>query len=145
MRVWLKLVMATAAGPFLGSGSVIAQEVRVFVLVPPEQLLTRVRKLAVLDFSSSGDYGTTFSGYLIEHLMTADRGIHELKQGPFGLGPRKEGQSLQEGAVTNVFELVERSRLAQVLNEQRLGSSGLVDESQAAQVGKILCSWATWL
>jgi len=138
MRWWLRLILSTAAAASPGSGGLVAQKVQAFVLVPPEQVLAGVHKLAVLDFSSSGDYGATFSGYLIEHLMTADRGIHELKRGLFGMGAAEKGQTKQEGAVTNVFELVERSRLSQVLGEQRLGSSGVVDESQAAQVGKIL-------
>jgi hypothetical protein len=36
------------------------------------------------------------------------------------------------------FELVERDRLKEILKEQRLGQSGLVDESTAAQIGKLV-------
>jgi len=38
---------------------------------------------------------------------------------------------------TGRFELVERDRLKEILKEQRLGRSGLVDESTAAQIGKL--------
>jgi hypothetical protein len=130
--------LVAALGAAVITIPVAAQEAKVFVLTPPEVILTGVKKLAILDLASDGDYGPTFSGYLIEHLMDRERGIHELKTGFLGAGGAKRGETLQEGAVTNVFELVERSRLAQVLNEQRLGSSGIVEESQAAQVGKIL-------
>jgi tetratricopeptide (TPR) repeat protein len=50
----------------------------------------------------------------------------------------QEGKTLQQGAFTDVFALIERSRLAQVLQEQRLGQAGVLDEAQAAQVGKVL-------
>jgi tetratricopeptide (TPR) repeat protein len=115
-----------------------SQEIKAFVITPPEQTLAGVRKLAVLDFASQGDYGTTFSNYLIEDLLESNRGMYALKQGLFGLGQAKEGKTLQEGASTNVFEVIERSRLSTVLAEQRLGTSGVVDESQAASVGKVL-------
>lgn len=111
------------------------QEIKVFVLTPPEVVLAGVKKLAVLDLQ--GTNGDVLSNALIELLMQGARGLHALRTGPLGLGTR-EGKTLQEGARTNVFELVERSRLQDVLREQRLGQAGLVDDSQAAQVGKLL-------
>lgn len=39
---------------------------------------------------------------------------------------------------TGAFEVVERQRLQQVLEEQKLGQTGILDETSAAQVGEIL-------
>jgi hypothetical protein len=39
---------------------------------------------------------------------------------------------------TGRFDLVERDRLREILEEQRLGRSGLVDEGTAAQIGKLV-------
>jgi hypothetical protein len=39
---------------------------------------------------------------------------------------------------TGRFDLVERDRLKEILKEQRLGRSGLVDEGTAAQIGKLV-------
>ena len=36
------------------------------------------------------------------------------------------------------FELIERTQIEKILNEQKLGMSGIIDESTAAEVGKLL-------
>ncbi|MBI3947162.1 MAG: tetratricopeptide repeat protein [Armatimonadetes bacterium] len=60
--------------------------------------------------------------------------------------PRKEDEYLQGGfaehlttalARLRAVRVVERSHLKRILDEQKLGQSGLVDESKAAQIGKL--------
>jgi tetratricopeptide (TPR) repeat protein len=117
-----------------------AVKIRVFVLVPPEQILTGVKKLAVLDFAGRGADGRSFTDALTSMLLEKQRGIQDIRTTSlFGLRSHtQEGRTLQQGAFTDVFVLIERNRLAQVLQEQRLAQSGLLDEAHAAQVGKIL-------
>lgn len=74
---------------------------------------------------------------MIAALLEDDRGIRDVGSGFLGLS-KKEGKSFQQGARTNVFEIVERSRLAPVMQELQLGQTGVIDEAQAAEVGKML-------
>jgi tetratricopeptide (TPR) repeat protein len=120
------------------------KKIRLFVLVPPEQPLPGVRQIAVLDFIGSSNRpsteGARFTEKIIAQMLVADRGIHEVT-GTSILGitaTRRPGRTLQEGAFTNIFEVVERSRLSQLLNEQNLQASQLVDESRAVEFGRLL-------
>jgi tetratricopeptide (TPR) repeat protein len=118
----------------------VYKKTRVFVLVPPEQILPGVKKVAVLDFAGQGADGRSFADVLTSRLFEKQRGIQDIRTTSlFGIRSHtQEGKTFQQGAFTDVFALIERSRLAQVLQEQRLAQSGLLDEAQAAQVGKIL-------
>ncbi len=147
------------------------KKVKCFVLKPPEQILSGVQRIAVLDFGTEGksdiderasaeklaveiltkvitkdkgekeetiDYGRNFTNYLISDLILADRGVRDIKTGFMGMGKGREGQSMQEGAFTNVFNVVERSQLLKVLSEQELGASGVISDSQAVVLGNVL-------
>lgn len=122
-------------------GGALYKKLKVFVLVPPGHTLAGVTRIAILDFSvgrwEAGESGRKFADFVIGQLMEPERGITEVKTGLLGLGSQ-EGRTLQPGAFTNVFEVVERSRLSQVMSEQQLEVSGAVDESQAVRVGKLL-------
>ena len=120
------------------------KKVRVFVLVPPQQILPGVRQIAVLDFTGDDDRpspaGARFADQVISQLLVPDRGIHEVTERSF-LGitsSRREGSTLQEGAFTNIFEVIERSRLTQLMSEQSLQASELVDEGKAVSFGQLL-------
>jgi tetratricopeptide (TPR) repeat protein len=137
----IKIVaLLTAAVLIAGPPTVVYKKTRVFVLVPPEQILPGVKKVAVLDFAGQGADGRSFADVLTSRLFEKQRGIQDIRTTSlFGIRSHtQEGKTFQQGAFTDVFALIERSRLAQVLQEQRLAQSGLLDEAQAAQVGKIL-------
>lgn len=114
------------------------KKIKVFVIDPPEQILPGTKQIAVLDFEGDGNYGKSFSDYLVSTLLVEQRGIYNLQSGFMGMGEKKEGKTLQEGTFTNVFNIIERSRLLQILDEQQLGAGGLLDQGQAAQLGQIL-------
>ena len=84
------------------------------------------------------DYGKNFTNYLIGKLLETDRGVRDISTGFLGLGKGREGKSLQEGTFTNVFEIVERNQMEQILREQTLGQTGLVDENQVISLGNML-------
>jgi len=134
------VALLTAAVLIADPPTAVYKKTRVFVLVPPEQILPGVKKVAVLDFTGEGADGRSFADAVTSRLFEKQRGIQDIHTGGmFGVGGHtQEGKTLQQGAFTDVFALVERSRLAQVLQEQRLGQSGVLDEAQAAQVGKVL-------
>jgi len=105
-----------------------------FMIEPPEKVLENVKKIAVLDFEGKDGKGKQFADYLISELLDEDRGIRDIK----GFLKNKEGKTYLEGARTNVFQLVERSQLESVLSEQGLGMTGIVEDNQAAEVGRVL-------
>jgi len=83
--------------------------IRVDVQKPAAIHLPGVRKLAIADFQGPGSSGGQISSLV-------------------------QSQLLQGG----YFEIVERDRLAQILDEQKLGMAGVVNESTAKQVGQLL-------
>ncbi len=122
----------------LTSSAFSYKKAKCFVLTAPEQILPGVKRIAVLDFEGRGKYGSSFTDYLISRLIEVDRGIHDIRTGFLGMGGSEEGQTLQEGTFTNVYDIVERSRMMEVLKEQQLGMSGLLDQNQAVSLGKML-------
>ena len=153
---------------------IFSQDLKCFVLSPPEQILEGVKQIAIADFAVTSSYDADVppsqksnktieriltavgkiseaekhksrfkdSGLKLSNMMTAalireDRGVTQVGTGFLGLA-KKEGRSFQEGATTNVFTVVERERLQQVLKEVTLGQSGVVDEGSAAEVGRLL-------
>lgn len=83
------------------------------------------------------DSGTKLADLIIGAMIEEDRGVSRVNAGFLGLGS-KEGRTFQKGAKTNVFTVVERSRLDEVMEELKLGQTGLINEAQAAEVGKML-------
>jgi tetratricopeptide (TPR) repeat protein len=131
---------------FYGVNLKAAKSVKFFVLVPPEQVLENVEKIAVLDFLDAGSYyrsddGQKASDYIVASLLEKDRGIHFVTKdslGGFLLGKGSEGKTYQKGFTTDFYSVAERSRIKKVLEEQNFSLSGNVSEEQAAELGKIL-------
>src|SRR5256885_111134 len=134
------VALLTAAVLIADPPTVVYKKTRVFVLVPPEQILPGVKKLAVLDFAGQGADGRAFADVLTSKLFEKQRGIQLIRTTSlFGARSHtQEGTTLQQGAFTDVFTLIERSRLAQVLQEQRLAPSGPLEEAEAARAGRNL-------
>jgi hypothetical protein len=151
-----------------------AQNLKCFILTPPEQLLPGVKRVAVMDLATTSRYnfsddrtkdkgkksdlekvlgvvttlakkeeerfkdsGAKLADYMIAALLENDRGVKEVGSGFLGLG-KKEGRSFQAGAHTDIFAVVERTRVEQIIEELKLGQSGLIDDRQAAQAGRLL-------
>ncbi len=115
--------------------SLFGPKFRAYIFSAPEKHLAGVRKVAIMNFenrssysakASGTDLGTKMNDYLTEQLIKEFRGVGD------------KNALHMKGARTNVFNLVERSRLDQVLKEQKLAVSGAIDESQAVEVGKLL-------
>jgi len=127
----------------VGSERAHASGMKCFVLQPPGQVLVGVKKIAILDFKSSygatvADYyvqSSSFSDHLTQALLDKGRGITDVKSGLFS---KKEGKTYLSGARTDIYTLIGREELGQILKEQNLSASGLVDETQAASIGKLL-------
>jgi len=71
----------------------------------------------------STDYGKQFSDMLISALMENKRGIEKIRTGFLGMGSGKEGKTLQDGTFTNVFEVLERNQLMNIIEEKKLSAS----------------------
>ena len=127
----------------LGSECSYAASPQCFVLQPPGQVLPGVKKIAILDFKDH--YGSTldehyvasasFSHHLTQALFDKARGITDVRT---ALLFKKEGRTYLSGARTDIYTLIGREELDHIVKEQNLGASGLVDETQAASIGKLL-------
>ncbi len=137
-----------------------AKSIKYFVLTPPEQMLENVKKIAVLDFSgargrSLSEDGKKASDYIVAALLKKDRGIHVIEKAVSGflkkegivrkgslfdkvLGKGSEGKTFQQGFSADFYEISERSRINQIIEEQKFSNSGMVDADQAAELGKVL-------
>ena len=123
---------------FILAGAIISghsQSFTAYMLVAPEAYLEDVHKISILDFD--GRMGTAMTDYLAAELMQEFRGTGGKSGGNY-FSAGKSINNFQKGARTNVFSLVERSELDKVLREQNISNSGLIDDSQAAQIGKLL-------
>lgn len=115
-----------------------------FLIKAPEKPLEGVKRVAVLDFAEENhqNYYDTYDGrgkrtteQLIQLWMQDQRGIERVNTGVF---KTEEGETFQKGVKTSVFSFVERTEMERILKEQALSMSGVIDDTQAAQVGKIL-------
>ncbi|MCK9203177.1 MAG: CsgG/HfaB family protein [Saccharofermentanaceae bacterium] len=118
----------------LTSAFSFAQDIECFVLAPPEIILENVTKISILDFS--GEKGKALSEQMVSELFKESRGIKDLGGGLFQ--STREGKTYQRGGRTNIFTVVERTQLEKVLQEQNLSNTGIVDDAQAATIGKVL-------
>lgn len=84
------------------------------------------------------DYGRRFSDMLISDLLKSDRGITDISTGFLGLGKGKEGKSLLGGTYTNVYEVLERTQLMQIIEEKKLSASGMISDDQTIELGGML-------
>jgi len=117
------------------SNSIYAQKLECFQLQLPEKPLVDVTRIAILDFEGDYGKGKVLSDYMIANLLEENRGIYS-KGGFFTA--TKEGKTYLQGVKTNIYQIIERTQLEKVLKEQKLNMSGLLDESQAVSVGKLL-------
>lgn len=115
-----------------------------FLIKAPEKPLVGVKRVAILDFGEENNnyYYDRYDGRgkrttdaLLQMMMNDKRGITNVST---GFLKSEEGETFQKGASTAIFSFVERSEIQRILNEQKLGMAGIIDDSQAAQVGKIL-------
>lgn len=106
------------------------------LLTAPTDPLKDVKKVAVLDFT--GKQGRAFTDMLTQQLMDPKRGLVYTNKNLLGELITRTRPTYQPDTRTNVYAIAERGQLERVLAEQRLSNSGVVDEAQAAQLGKVL-------
>lgn len=114
------------------------------LLNAPELPLPGVKKVAVLNFTTGYDYlskGRLATDKLTQHLMDDKRmGWGKTRGGLFAQirAAANQRPTLQQDAHSAIFSIAERGQLERVLAEQRLSNSGVVDDTQAAELGKVL-------
>ena len=102
------------------------------------QILDKLTETKTESTDPNSIHGQNFSNYLITNLLKEDRGIHEVSTGFLGLGSGREGSTLQEGTFTNIYDIVERTQITQIIEEQKLGAAGFIDQNQAVELGNLL-------
>jgi hypothetical protein len=113
-----------------------SQKLECFVLGAPDKPLPNVTRIAVLDFSGRDHKGAFLANCLVSSLLSENRGIYNIT----GLFSTKEGKTYVEGGRTNIYTLIDRSQMEAILNEQNFSVSGLVDDSKAVELGKLLAA-----
>ncbi len=123
----------------------VAKSVKFFVLSPPEQTLKDVKKIAVSDFVDAKTHSRSIDGekaaeYIVEILLEKDRGIHSVTNGILEglIGKKSQGKTYQHGVETDFYTVLERSQINKIIQERMFSQSGLVDQNQAAKLGKLL-------
>ncbi|MBN2614324.1 MAG: hypothetical protein JXR71_01405 [Bacteroidales bacterium] len=116
-----------------------AQKIECFILKAPEKPFYHIKKIGVLRFDCTNNRrkSEVVTNTVIADLLDRQRGIYNKTQ-LFGLGKVKEGRTYLKGVQTDFYDVVEREQLDKILREHRLSLSGAIDESSAAEVGKIL-------
>lgn len=112
------------------------KKLKCFMLQTPGNVLPGVSQVAILDFEGDRAVTRALADRLVMHLLERERGIGDISKGLFS--GTEEGRTFQDGAFCNVYNVVERSRLESVLSELRFNASGLVNDTQAAEIGRIL-------
>jgi curli biogenesis system outer membrane secretion channel CsgG len=104
---------------------------------PPELYLEGAKKIAVLNFVDENNKQASYWNPVKDNgAKLADALTANLLKSDFGI---TEGKGLYiDGFRTNIFTVVERSQLDNVLREQKLGASGAIGDSEASQAGKLL-------
>jgi len=121
---------------FVGGRALAYEKVTCFTLSPPDLVLADVRRIAALKFDGSG--GGNASDKLISWLLKDKRGIYNVEKKGLFSSSIVEGRTHQDWATTRIFDIVERSQLERIMQEQALGASGMIDDTQAAELGRIL-------
>lgn len=111
-----------------------------FKLCAPEKCLPEIERVAVNTFevtkgSIASSSGNVITDYLTNSLLENNRGMYAITS---LIGTSKPSRTYDEGATTKTVAVVEREQLERVMAEQKLGVSGLLDESNAAEVGRLL-------
>ena len=126
-----KLTLLSIASAF----ALNAQAQYYALLTAPELPMPQVKKIALLDIQ--GTDGKEVTDMLTTQLLAKKRGSLFSKWTLLGT-ETYTGPIMQPGGSSSIFELAERGQLERVLAEQRLSNSGVVDEAQAAKLGKVL-------
>ena len=124
----------------LGSLAPKAQNVECFILKAPEKPFYDIKKIGVLEFDCPTNHRMNkfVTDQLVADLLSQKRGIYNTKSGWYGMVKGKKGHTYVKGVQTDFYQIMEREQLEKILREQRLSLSGTIDESSAAEVGRLL-------
>jgi len=117
-----------------------AQKIECFILEAPEKPFYDIQKIGVLQFTCSTNRRkeTVLTDYIVANLLDQKRGIVNKGSSLYGLVKEKEGRTYIKGVKTDFYEVIERDQLEKIMKEQKLSLSGALDESSAAEVGRVL-------
>ena len=139
-RNFRQILLLLFTAMLLASPALAYKKVKCFMPQAPDINLQGMKRVAILDFESHNDVsaeaGRALADLMIEFMLMEDRGISAIHGGLFG--SKKGGVTLVEGLSTRCFDVVERSRMEAVISELKLGQTGIINESEASQIGEVL-------
>jgi hypothetical protein len=136
-----------------------------YSLQAPEFAIEGMKNIAIMNFknrndvnwrySNTNDYGAQLAGYMIGLLLEEHRGVYTKKKNKANKVAVEDmtvsklmkqnkakkfakGTNFMERYRTDVYTIVDRGALDEIIAEQLLGVSGAVSDADAAEVGKLL-------
>jgi len=99
-----------------------------------------MKRIGVLQFDCTNNRrkNLVITNFIVGALLDQHRGIYNTQGQWMGLVKAKEGKTFVKGVKTDFYDVIEREQLEKIMKEQRLSLSGALDESSAAEVGKLL-------
>lgn len=142
-----KLVLSLFVGVLLVASCATFIPVR--LMKPAKLNIVGVKKIAILDFDFTGnwhfwheDTELTFEG-IVKQVLAKKLGLVGAKATPLDPKTAYAGRLFSakfiSGLVENGhYEILEREQIQRIMEEHKLNMSGLLDEDQAAEIGKML-------
>ena len=130
----LRLLLIAFVLPYTGWAQLFGPSFSACVLNAPTKRLEGVQKIAILRFDNQSnfiirelgaDFRNRLPDFMTAELLKEYRGAVEKK-------------IYMNKVPTNVFSIIERNQIDIILQEQGLSVSGAIDETQAADIGKLL-------
>lgn len=140
-------------------------QLKCYSLKAPELTIEGMKKIAVMSFenrkdvnwsyySSENNYGAQLSDYMLQDLLKEHRGVRTEKDkvklfSDQNLGTtsgvlkgmksnKKIGKNYMDRYKINVYTIVDRAEMDNILAEQQLGASGAISDGDATELGKLL-------
>ncbi len=107
--------------------SKVYSQLKCYTLQAPENIITGMRQIALVDFNGEDKYGELLSTVMTSYLLEQYRGIDE---------ETKYNNYL--GAKTNIYTILEREKIEEVMAEHRLAAAGILESENAMLIGGLL-------
>lgn len=121
IRGWLMLVCCLVLQSAAWAG-LFSTEVKGFYLTPPRNTMDEVTRIAVMNFA--GELGPSVTDQVINGFVQEYNTI--------------KGRSFAELAKPRIYEVIERTRMEELVREQSLSLTGMMDVATAVRLGGIM-------
>ena len=105
----------------------VYSQLRCYTLQAPVNIISGMRHIALVDFNGDDKYGELLSSSITSYLLEDYRGIEE-----------DNNYHNYLGAKTNIYTILEREKIEEVMSEHRLAAAGILESDNAILIGGLL-------